>query len=129
MLQRGGDIPYAFSQDANFWYLTGIDEPDIILVMDRDKEYLIVPARSASREALTVRLLPEPLTRRSGIRTVLDDKEWLETAAAACKKVKHVATISPPPSYVEQYGIYTNPARGRLYRQRLKTYNSQVGTA
>ena len=51
LLQRGGDSTYAFAQDANFWYLTGIDEPDILLVMDRDKEYLIVPARSTSREA------------------------------------------------------------------------------
>ena len=33
LLQRGADSTYAFAQDANFWYLTGIDEPDIILVM------------------------------------------------------------------------------------------------
>ena len=51
LLQRGADSTFAFAQDANFWYLTGIDEPDIVLVLDRDKEYLIVPARSASREA------------------------------------------------------------------------------
>ena len=39
---------FNFAQDPNFWYLTGIDEPDIVLVMDRGKEYLIVPARSSS---------------------------------------------------------------------------------
>jgi len=49
ILQRSGDSTFPFAQDANFWYLTGIDEPDILLVMDRDKEYLIVPGRSASR--------------------------------------------------------------------------------
>ena len=39
LLQRGADVVYPFAQDASFWYLTGIDEPDILLVMDRDKEY------------------------------------------------------------------------------------------
>ena len=49
LMQRGADCSYPFSQDANFWYLTGIDEPDVTLVMDKDKEYLIVPGRDASR--------------------------------------------------------------------------------
>ncbi len=45
LLQRGADSTYSFSQDANFWYLTGIDEPDIILVIEKNREYLIVPTR------------------------------------------------------------------------------------
>ena len=51
LLQRGGDSSFTFAQDANFWYLTGIDEPDLVLVLDRDKEYIIVPERSNSRQA------------------------------------------------------------------------------
>ena len=51
LLQRGGDSTYRFSQDANFWYLTGIDEPDIVLVMDRDKEVFDCAGRSDSRQA------------------------------------------------------------------------------
>jgi Xaa-Pro aminopeptidase len=51
LLQRGADSSYQFSQDANFWYLTGIEEPDIILVMDGEREFLIVPTREATREA------------------------------------------------------------------------------
>ena len=66
---------YAFAQDANFWYLAGINEPDIVLVMDRDKEYLIVPARSASREA-PFRYARGPVechgTRSARIRSSLD---------------------------------------------------------
>jgi len=68
LLQRGGDSGYAFSQDANFWYLTGIDEPDILLVMDRDKEYLIVPERSASREMFDGILANDNLKSLSGIK-------------------------------------------------------------
>ena len=41
-LQRSGDTTYPFSQDRNFWYLTGIDEPDIVLVITDSDEYLIL---------------------------------------------------------------------------------------
>lgn len=122
LLQRGADSTFAFAQDANFWYLTGINEPDIILVLDRDKEYLIVPKRSASREAFDGAIEAEPLTKRSGVRTVYDDREGWEQLGSRLKKVKHAATLAVPLPYVEQYGMYTNPARAALV-ERLKTYN------
>ena len=37
LLQRGSDEAFPFQQDSNFWYLTGIDHPDIVLVMDKAK--------------------------------------------------------------------------------------------
>lgn len=125
LLQRGGDSSYAFVQDANFWYLTGIDEPDIILVIDREKEYLIVPARSASREAFDGALADEALSRRSGVMTIYDDKAGWEQLTSRLRKVKHVATVAPAPNYIEHYGLYSNPARSVLV-QRLKDYKSEL---
>lgn len=119
LLQRGSDSTFAFAQDANFWYLTGIDEPDIVLVMDRDREYLIVPARSVRRKAFDGSVSAEALSRRSGIRAVYDDKTGWEQLATRLRKVKHAATLAVPPAYVEYYGLYTNPARAALV-QRLK---------
>lgn len=125
LLQRGNDSTYKFAQDANFWYLTGIDEPDVLLVMDRDKEYLIVPERSASRQAFDGVVEAEPLSRRSGIPTVLDEKEGWEQLGSRLKKVKHAATLAVPPLYVEQYGMYTNPARAALI-DKIKIHNSEI---
>lgn len=125
LLQRGADSTYLFSQDANFWYLTGIDDPDIVLVMDRDKEYLIVPARSAVREAFDGSVAIEPLVRRSGIRTVLNDKDGWDQLGGRLKKVKHVATLAAPPAYLERYGMYTNPARAALIA-KLASYNAHM---
>lgn len=125
LLQKGADNTYGFSQDANFWYLTGIDQPDILLVLDRGSEYLIVPSRSASREAFDGAVEYEPLTKRSGVKTVYDDKEGWEKLGGRLKKVKHAATLGVPLPYVEQYGMYTNPARGALV-DRLKTYNETL---
>ncbi len=44
------DFEYPFRQESNFWYLTGITEPDFQLILDlEDKTYLLViPRRSAS---------------------------------------------------------------------------------
>lgn len=120
LLQRGGDSPFRFAQDASFWYLTGIDEPDIVLVMEADKEYLIVPRRSASRQAFDGAVAEEELSRRSGISTIHDDKTGWDLLAKRLKRVRHAATLAVPPAYVERYGLYTNPARAGLVL-RLKS--------
>jgi Xaa-Pro aminopeptidase len=125
LLQRGGDSTFAFAQDANFWYLTGIDEPDLVLVMDRDKEYLIVPGRSVVRTAFDGAVEAESLTRRSGVPLVYDDKAGWEQLANRLKKVKHVATLAKPLAYVEHFGFYTNPARAALVA-RLTEYKSDL---
>jgi Xaa-Pro aminopeptidase len=120
LLQRGGDSSYKFSQDASFWYLTGIDEPDITLVMDRDNEFLIVPGREQIREAFDGAVSVDDLKRRSGIAGIYDDTAGWEQIEKRFKKVRHVATLAVLPPYIERYGIYVNPGRAALV-QRLKT--------
>jgi Xaa-Pro aminopeptidase len=125
LLQRGGDTTYKFEQDANFWYLTGVNEPDIILVMDQDNEYLIVPERSVSRKAFDGDLSDEVLSRRSGIRNIYDEVSGWDRLSSRLKKVKHVATIAPSPAYIEPFGLYTNPARSAL-TERLKATKENI---
>lgn len=122
LLQKGADSTYAFSQDANFWYLTGIDEPDIVLVMDRDHEYLIVPGRSASRQAFDGVIDFDSLSRRSGVKEIYEETEGWSKLGGRLKKVKHAATLAAPLPYIGQYGMYTNPARAALV-EKVKTYN------
>lgn len=125
LLQRSGDTSYAFTQDANFWYLTGIEAPDLVLVMDRDREYIIVPGRSASREAFDGAIEAEALIRRSGVTTVLDDADGWDQLGSRLKKVKHAAVLPVLPAYLEAYGLYTNPTRAALV-QRMRTYNQDL---
>ncbi len=125
LLQRGADSSYGFTQDANFWYLTGIDEPDLVLVIDRDKEYLIVPERSASRQAFDGVLNEDAMRQRSGIQTIHHDKDGWSQLSNRLRKVKHAATLATPPAYVEHYGLYTNPARAAIV-DRLKTEKSDL---
>lgn len=125
MMQKGADEAYPFHQDANFWYLTGISDPDIVLVMDKSKEYLIVPGRSDSREVFDGAIDAKELTRLSGVTTVLSDKEGWKQLEARMQKVHHVATLAAIPSYVESWGMYANPARETLIK-RLREFNSEL---
>lgn len=125
LLQRGADSTFPFQQDATFWYFTGIEEPDILLVMDKDKEYLIVPDRQGSRATFDGTIDENGLKRISGIDTVVNEKDGWKQLGSRLQRAKHAATVPAPPKYVEQYGMYTNPARAQLIR-KLKAENDHL---
>jgi Xaa-Pro aminopeptidase len=125
LLQRGGDSTFPFVQDASFWYLTGINEPDVILVMDKDKEYLLVPPRESTRAAFDGTVNESELTRHSGVNMVVAETEGWKMLENRLKRAKHVATVAASPAYIERYGMYTNPARRQLI-ERLKAANDTI---
>jgi Xaa-Pro aminopeptidase len=114
LLQRGGDTTYPFSQDASFWYLTGIDDPDILLIIDKSHEYLIVPSRSISREAFDGAIDYDDLANKSGIKEIYNDQQGWEKLVSRIKQINQVAIFAPPISYIDSFGFYTNPARANL---------------
>jgi Xaa-Pro aminopeptidase len=113
-MQRNGDVTYQFRQDSSFWYLTGIDEPDVILVLDKQKEYLIVPVRDEARTTFDGFVDFAKLSQKSGIQDIINDKEGWKRLSKRLTRVRHVATLSPSQAYIDRHGIYTNPARARL---------------
>lgn len=125
LLQRNSDVTYPFRQDSSFWYLTGIEEPDVILVIDKSKEYLIVPERDERRAAFDGAIDDARLREVSGVDMVLSAKIGWKQLQPRLKKVKHVATLAPANSYVAQHGVYTNPARTRLVEQ-LHAVNADI---
>ncbi len=125
ILQHAGDSTYAFKQDSNFWYLTGIDEPDIILVIDKAKEYFIVPEREATRRAFDGAIDHSLISSISGVPEVLDEAAGWKRLTTRLKKVKTLATLAPPPAYVDTFGFYTNPARSTLIN-RLRDINPEL---
>jgi len=124
-LQRSGDTTFPFRQDSNFWYLTGIDLPDLILVMTPSTEYIIVPGRSASREAFDGAIDYEKLTDISGVDKIVDSDSGWEILRAELMKQAQVALPEPAPTYIESHGLYTNPARARLV-EMLREANEQL---
>lgn len=125
LLQRAADEAYPFKQDASFWYLTGIDEPDVLLVMDKDREYLIVPGRESVRVIFEGAVDEAELKRISGIDTVYDEEQGWKQLGGRLKKAKHLATLAAAPAYMQRLGMYSNPARRRLLKQ-VKAWNEAV---
>jgi len=119
-LQRSADTMYPFQQDTNFWYLTGISDPDVILVIDQEKEYLILPKRSEYQNIFDGQTDISSLSQRSGIIDIKEYTEGWHQLGSRLRRVKHVATIAPPPQYIDVYGMYTNPARWVLRRSLLQ---------
>ena len=125
VLQKSADTAYPFTQDKNFWYLTGCNLADAVLVIDKDKEYIILPPRSDYQDVFDGRIDSEELVRISGVSTIVSNKEGWKQLGIRLKKVKHVATISPAPQYLDVYGMYSNPARAQLV-QKMKLENTSL---
>lgn len=125
LLQRSGDTTFPFRQDSNFWYLTGIDEPDIVLVMDKSREYLIVPGREAVREAFDGALDQETFVIQSGITEILNEKTGWERLTRELHKRGKAGTPTAADPYLSRHGFYTNPARATLVK-RLREISPEL---
>jgi Xaa-Pro aminopeptidase len=122
LLQRSGDDTYAFEQDANFWYLTGLDNPDLVLVIDEEKDYLLVPKVDSVMQIFNGAVTAEELTARSGIEIILDERSGWKILSSRLAESSNVSTLLAAPAYISFYGMYTNPARARLIK-KLKRLN------
>lgn len=125
MIQRGADSSYPFYQDANFWYLTGIDDPDITLVMEDDREFLIVPIREGTRVTFDGQINQEDLSEISGVKDIVNEVTGWKRLDSIVQNYGKLATLAPAPAFIEQYGMYANPARERLM-DRIKQHVKQV---
>lgn len=125
LLQKAADEFYPFRQDSSFWYLTGCQDHDVILVMDKDKEYLIVPSRDPVIEAFDGALDVEALSAISGIQDIVNEKEGWQRLSSRLKKVQHVATLAANKPYIEHSGMYSNPSRAALIA-RMKEANPEL---
>ncbi len=97
----------------------------MVLVMDKGKEYLIVPELETSRQVFDGPIDAEELAKISGIETVITEKDGWKRLGSRLKKVQHVATLGAPAPYIGKLGMYTNPARARLI-ETIKSHNEAV---
>ena len=125
LLQQSTDNPFPFKQDSSFWYFTGIDEPGLILVLDKSKEYLILPNRPKFNDIAEGKLDIEMMSDQSGIQEIIENQEGWRRLGTRLKRSKHVAVLPAPPMYIEDYGLYSNPARAHL-NSRMKEINDEL---
>lgn len=117
LLQRSADTTMPFAQDRNFWYLTGLDKPDLVLVMTEAQTYLILPPSNAVRDVFDGALDTAALSVHSGVSSVLSAREGQAQLVADIRRAGRVHTLKPPTAYHRHYAFYANPARQRLWRK------------
>lgn len=103
-MQMSRDTEYPFEQDRNFFYLTGLELADWVLVIDGDEEYLIAPKLSEVEKIFNGAADEEEAAKVSGVETVLEHKE----GRARLKKFNKIRT--PKSSEIREWGVFTNPA-------------------
>lgn len=117
-VQRAGDSSFPFRQDSNFWYLTGINSPEVLLVMTATEEFLILPEREAIADVFDGAIDKQQLAEVSGVPAIYPQHEGWERLMAIAKD--HDTFYAPlHKAYDEHHNLYLNPAKARL-QSRLK---------
>ena len=120
-MQRGSDEQFEFHQDSGFWYLTGLSNPDLTLVMLKNETYLMVPTLTYEREAFDGTHDTAYYTKRSGIDQVLNDKAGWQKLRQILQTADTAAVLASPPAYMKRHGLYTLPYRRRLVTKLRRT--------
>lgn len=126
LLQRSGDTVYSFRQDSNFYYLTGINEPDVVLVLSGDDEFLILPKRSEAEIIFGGSINSDEIAKKSGVMTIYRHVEGWKKYKKLQQNRKIIHTLKQSPSKVSGAdSFFTNPARHHLL-QKLRRMNPQA---
>lgn len=120
LLQRSADTTFPFRQDSNFWYLTGVSEPDYVLVLERDEVFLIAPKRADHRDQWDGLIDKRAVKSISGIKQIVEHHEGWTKLDMLLKKHKKVHTITPVEAYFDHFGFYANPSKGVLLSSLAK---------
>lgn len=119
-MQRSNDMAFAFEQEANFWWLTGVDYPNWWMIMDgtRGKSWLVAPQISASHEIFDGSLSMDLAKEISGVNGVLSHDEAHDMLRDLSKKHSVVYALGEQP-HAEHFDFILNPA--------IKSVRERVG--
>jgi Xaa-Pro aminopeptidase len=119
-MQRGNDAAFSFEQEANFWWLTGIEEPDWWVIIDtvQEKTWLVAPSVSDVHQVFSGSLSFEDAKTISGINIVLTHEEGEAMLAELAKDHREVAGLGEDP-HASHYDFSLNPGPIRML-ERLR---------
>ncbi len=122
-MQRGADAAFAFEQEANFWWLTGIDAPDWWVIIDgaRHTSWLVAPHVSEVNQIFDGSLTYEAAQTVSGIEAILTRDEATTLLHDLATRHTVVHTLGDP-SFIEYIDFTLNPAPRQLHRLLERTF-------
>lgn len=126
-MQRNRDNNYPFRQDSSFWYLTGVSEPDLLLVYCKAEAFLIAPTgRHDSYEAFEGILQADEVFEQSGGLELVDHRVGWRRLKQLANKHGIVYIVTPSPSYIRTLGLQTNSGSGRALASMRRRLPSSI---
>jgi len=124
-MQRGNDAAHVFEQEANFWYLSGINEPDWWLIIDgpRHKSWLVAPDIDDVHRVFDGGLMSNEALALSGVNEVIPRKECEALLRDLAKKHSVVFTLGEHP-YRDHFSFVENPAQKKLTAVLERIFNA-----
>lgn len=121
LVQKSADVSFPFRQDSNFWYLTGSQVADALLLMElkSGKDTIILPPRQKHRDIWEGAIDTAALCKSSGVDQVLQDDEGTELLKSLAPKKPKIGTIVPDIAYLPAYGMHLSPTK-LVFRNRLR---------
>ena len=110
-MQKTNDEEFRFTQEANMWYLSGIEFPNWWLIMDakRGKSWLVEPEIDERHRLFTESLAVDTAKKVSGIHDVIGRDEAVSMLRSAAKTHPLVYTVGPTPHH-DFFDFTLNPA-------------------
>lgn len=110
-MQRGNDAEFRFEQEANFWYLTGLEFADWWLIIDaaRGKSWLVEPDIDEMHRLFEESLPVDTAKTISGIDEVMSRDQAMAMLRQLAKTHTLIHTVDQPP-YHEHFRFTLNPA-------------------
>ena len=122
LMQRNNDSAHPFRQESNFFYLTGSDEPNLVLVMDgkSGEEFIILPTQTEVERYFGGIIDCDEIAKITGIQQLYAQREGWDVFKKMQKSRKKIYTIpAPPVQFTRQERMFSSPAR-RLLIQKLR---------
>jgi Xaa-Pro aminopeptidase len=116
-LQQSADLAFPFRQDSSFWYLTGIAEPDLLLVIDTKKASatILLPEQNDYQIEWDGVIETTSYQQTSGVTSFESQTSLKKIIKEAKKAGLSICSLQPSANRVEPYGFYANPARRLLF--------------
>ena len=117
-MQRGNDSAFPFEQEANFWWLCGIEAPDWWIIIDTSKQktYLVEPNTRKNVIIFDGVLSREKAREISGADAVLSRSEATELLASLSVSKQTVYSLGKDP-YSKYYNFALNSAPAKMRRR------------
>lgn len=125
-LQEHNDVAFPFRQESNFFYLTGINEPDWLLIIDgkSHEEYLVAPNINETDKVFEGTGSHMAISEQSGVKNILPQRDLTVLLKKLATTHETVHTLGTHP-WKEHFNFSLNPAQ-MVLDKIIKKYFKQM---